>query len=84
MWRAAFRLLGRLFHARQPAVGVSGGKVALATETPRSAARHEAVIARLALALAKERSGRGRPDRIAGFEAELRRHRALLATLRQG
>ena len=84
MRRATLALIGRLFGTRKRHVGVAGGAVAVATDTPRSAARHEAVIARLGLALAKERRGRARPDRIAGFEAELRRHRALLARLRSG
>lgn len=84
MRRAVLRLADRLFRARQRQVGVTGGPVGLGSEIPRSAARHEAVIARLSLALAKERGGRARPERIAGFEAELRRHRALLAKLRRG
>lgn len=66
---------------RKPAVGVQGLPVAAAAEKPerpRSVERHEAVIGRLVLALAKERLRRSRPDRIARYEAELRRHKALL------
>ena len=69
------------------AVGVRGRPVHAGNAepgAPRNIERHETVVERLGIALAKERHGRRRPDRIAGYEAELRRHLALLAQLRKG
>lgn len=65
----------------QPAA-VQGACLKVA-DTARSIERHETVIERLGFALAKERHGRRRPDRIAGYEAELRRHLERLAQQRQ-
>lgn len=64
--------------------GVRGGSVAAGSGRGRSIERHETVVERLGIALAKERRGRRRPERIAGYEAELRRHLDLLARMREG
>lgn len=71
---------------RKAAVGVQGLPVDVETDdpgAPRSVDRHEEVIERIGLALAKERRGRRRLARVMGYEAELRRHLTLLRQARK-
>lgn len=71
---------------KKAAVGVQGQPVDTETEdpgAPRSVERHEDVIERVGLALAKERRGRRRLARVMGYEAELRRHLTLLQQARK-
>lgn len=70
------------FRRKAPPAAVRGARLKIA-DSARSIERHETVIERLGIALAKERHGRRRPDRIAGYEAELRRHLECLAQQRQ-
>ena len=77
----------RLFRRKVRSTGVRGEPVHIDRVQgggTRSVERHETAVERLGLALAKERRGRRRLDRIAGYEAELRRHLLLLAKLRGG
>ncbi|NKB59007.1 MAG: hypothetical protein GKS00_21990 [Alphaproteobacteria bacterium] len=70
-----------------PVVGVQGQPVKAISrdqEVPGPAALHEAKIARLRIALAKERRGRKREDRITELENALYRHAALLTAATGG
>jgi len=66
--------------------GVKGAPVRVGASDPRDGRtmeRHETVIERLGMALAKERRGQRRLNRIVNYESELRRHLELLAKMRE-